>query len=60
MRQAIYMAALSASRYNPILKASYQNLLAKGKPKKVALTAIMRKLLIHLNEVVPIIRPLTG
>ncbi|TAE93462.1 MAG: hypothetical protein EAZ81_00045 [Verrucomicrobia bacterium] len=35
MLQAIYMAALSASRYNPILKASYQNLLAKGKPKKV-------------------------
>ena len=49
IRQAIYMAALSAARYNTILKAYYQNLLAKGKPKKVALTAVMRKLLIHLN-----------
>lgn len=48
-RQAMYMAALVASSHNPILKEFYQKLLAKGKPKKVALTAVMRKLLIHLN-----------
>lgn len=49
VRQAIYMAALVASRCNPILKEFYQRLLENGKPKKVALTAVMRKLLIHLN-----------
>ena len=49
VRQAIYMAALVATRFNPILKEFYQKLLANGKPKKIALTAVMRKLLIHLN-----------
>lgn len=49
IRQAIYMAALVASRYNDVLRAFYQRLLAKGKPKKLALIAVMRKLLIHLN-----------
>ncbi len=49
IRQALYMAALVASRYNPILKEFYQNLLAKGKPKKLALIAVMRKLLSYLN-----------
>ncbi len=49
VRQAIYMASLVATRYNPILKEFYDKLVAKGKPKKVALTAVMRKLLIHLN-----------
>ena len=45
VRAAIYMAALVASRYNPVLRAFYQRLLAAGKPKKLALTACMRKLL---------------
>ncbi|MBK1831114.1 IS110 family transposase [Verrucomicrobiaceae bacterium R5-34] len=50
IHQALYMAALSGSRYNPILKGFYQRLLEKGKPKKLALTAVMRKLLCHLNS----------
>jgi transposase len=48
-RSALYMAALVGSRYNPVLKAFYQRLQAAGKPKKVALTACMRKLLVILN-----------
>jgi transposase len=49
VRKALYMAALVASRYNPILKEFYQRLLANGKPKKLALIAVMRKLLSYLN-----------
>ena len=49
VRKSIYMAALSASKYNPILKAFYERLQANGKPKKLALTAVMRKLLCYLN-----------
>jgi transposase len=45
------MAAFSASRRNPILKAVYQRLRAAGKAHKVALVAVMRKLLIHLNSI---------
>jgi transposase len=48
-RAALYMASLSASRHNPVLRDFYQRLLKAGKPKKVALTAVMRKLLICLN-----------
>lgn len=48
-RGALYMAGLSASRHNPVLGDFYQRLLKAGKPKKVALTAVMRKLLICLN-----------
>jgi transposase len=48
-RWAIYMAALSASRHNPILKLFYQRLLAAGKPKMVALIAVARRLLTILN-----------
>ena len=43
------MPALSASRHNPVLKEVYERLLKAGKLKKVALTALMRKLLICLN-----------
>jgi transposase len=49
VRAALYMAALVAARFNPILRDFYQRLLQAGKPKKVALTACMRKLLIILN-----------
>ncbi len=49
VRQALYMATLAASRFNPVIRASYQRLLAKGKAKKVALVACMRKLLTILN-----------
>ena len=48
-REALYMAALSASQHNAVLRAFYQRLLKAGKLKKVALTAVMRKLLICLN-----------
>ena len=49
LRAVLYMAALVASRYNPVLRAFYQRLLSAGKPKKLALTACMRKLLTILN-----------
>jgi transposase len=49
VRKALYMAALCASRANPILQAVYQRLRAAGKPHKVALVAVMRKLLVYLN-----------
>lgn len=49
VRSALYMAALVATRRNPVIKAFYERLLAMGKPKKVALTACMRKLLTILN-----------
>lgn len=50
VRTALYMAALVATRHNPVIKAFYQRLLAVGKPKKVALVACMRKLLTMLNQ----------
>lgn len=52
VRHALYMAALSASRCNPRLKAFYQRLKAAGKPPKVALVALMRKLITILNAMV--------
>lgn len=49
VRSALFMAALSAIRCNPVLRAFYQRLLARGKPKMVALIAVARKLLTILN-----------
>jgi transposase len=49
VRAALYMATLVATRHNPVLRAFYQRLLRAGKPKKVAVVACMRKLLIILN-----------
>ncbi len=49
VRAALYMAALVASRANPVIRAFYERLRGAGKPKKVALTACMRKLLTILN-----------
>ncbi len=49
IRAALYMAALVGTRYNPVIKAFYRQLLARGKAKKVALVACMRKLLTILN-----------
>jgi len=51
VRTALYMAALVASRFNPVLKDFYRRLLDAGKPKKLALTALMRKLLTILNAI---------
>jgi transposase len=50
VRRALYMAALSASRSNHLLKPFYQRLIAAGKPGKVALTAVMRKLIVLMNH----------
>ena len=52
VRTVLYMATLSAIRCNPTIKTFYQHLLAKGKKKKVALTACMHKLLTILNAIV--------
>lgn len=49
VRSALYMSTLTGIRYNPILKAQYDQLVKRGKEKKVALTACMRKMLTILN-----------
>jgi transposase len=49
VRSALYMSALTGIRYNPILKAQYDQLVKRGKEKKVAITACMRKMLTILN-----------
>ena len=51
VRRTLYMATLTAGRYNPVLKPYYEHLLAAGKRKKVALVACMRKLLTMLNAI---------
>lgn len=51
VRTALYMSALVATRFNPVIKAFYIRLVAAGKPKKVALVACMRKLLTILNAI---------
>lgn len=51
VRGVLYMAALVGTRFNPVLKRFYERLLAAGKPKKLALTACMHKLLLILNAV---------
>ncbi len=51
VRAVLYMGAIVAARFNPVLRAFYQRLRAAGKAKKVALTACMRKLLIILNAI---------
>ncbi|MGO8948212.1 MAG: IS110 family transposase [Ktedonobacterales bacterium] len=52
VRTALYLAALVASRHNPIIAAFYRRLCTAGKPKKVALTACMHRLLTILNAIV--------
>ena len=52
VRRALYMAALCASRSNPLLKAFYDRLIAAGKPAKLALTAVMRKLVLLMNQLI--------
>ncbi len=49
VRNVLYMSTLVATRYNPLIQAQYQQLLKRGKVKKVALTACMRKFLTILN-----------
>ena len=52
VRSALYMATLVATQRNPVIRIFYQRLLSAGKPKKVALTACMRKLLTILNAMI--------
>ena len=52
VRKALYMPALVAARYNPDLKAKYEDMTGCGKPPKVALTAIMRKLITLANALI--------
>lgn len=49
VRRVLYMATLTAVRYNESLKEFYERLIKKGKAAKVALTACMRKLVVHIN-----------
>ena len=49
VRRTLYMATLTGIRYNPVIKANYERLVGRGKEKKVAITACMRKFLIILN-----------
>jgi transposase len=51
VRLALYMATLSAAHYNHVLKALYDKKLREGKPKKVALVCVMRKLFAHMDRV---------
>jgi transposase len=52
IRCALYMATVAATRFNATIKAFYDHLCAAGKPRKVALTACMRKLLTILNAII--------
>ena len=52
VRSVLYMATLVATRRNPVIRTQYQHLLKRGKLKKVALTACMRKFLTILNAMV--------
>jgi transposase len=57
VRTVLYMAALTAARWNPVLRVFYQRLRAAGKPAKLALTAVARKLLVLLNAMLRDARP---
>ena len=57
VRTALYMATLTATRWNPVIRACYERLVAAGKQKKVAIVACMRKLLVILNAIVRDERP---
>jgi transposase len=57
LRRMLYMAAVAAVRWNPVIRAFYQRLLSAGKPKKLALTACMRKLVLILNAMVKYNQP---
>lgn len=57
VRTALFVAALTAARHNPVLRAFHQRLIAAGKPKMVALIAVARKLLTILNAILRDRRP---
>lgn len=51
VRNTLYMATLAAIRHNPVLKEFYKRLVSRGKPRKVAIVACMRKFIVYLNGV---------
>ena len=59
LRAVLYMGAVTAARCNPVLQAFYRRLVETGKPKKLALTAVMRKLVAILNAILRDRRPWT-
>lgn len=60
VRSILYMAAISASRHNPVLRPFYERLIAKGKPPKVALIAVLRRLVVFANAVLRSGQPWRG
>ena len=60
LRNVIYMAAVTAIRHNPVLKGFYQRLIAAGKPVKVAIVAVMRRLVVFANAVLKSGQPWKG
>jgi len=52
VRKVLYMATLTATKFNPVIRSFYHHLLHQGKKKKVALVACMRKLLVFLNAMI--------
>ena len=60
VRNVFYMAAVTASRHNPVLAPFYDRLIAAGKPPKVALVAVMRRLVVYANAVLRSGQPWKG
>jgi transposase len=60
VRNVFYMAAVTASRHNPVLKPFYERLIAAGKPIKLALVAVMRRLVVFANAVLRSAQPWKG
>jgi transposase len=60
VRRILYMAAVAASRHNPVLRPFYDRLIAKGKPAKLALIAVLRRLVVFANAVLKSGQPWKG
>lgn len=52
IRNTLYMPAITTSRFNPVMNEFYQGLIKRGKPSKVALTAVMRKMVCLANRII--------
>jgi transposase len=60
VRSILYMAAVTASRHNPVLRPFYERLIAKGKPPKLAIIAVLRRLVVFANAVLKSGQPWKG
>ena len=60
VRSILYMAAVTASRHNPVLRPFYEKLIARGKPPKVAIIAVLRRLVVLANAVLKSGQPWKG